>query len=161
MLSKDLADVEANGLWLQQSGSGRAIVEGGINRLTKYSADGNIISYISDQMNFLENMPVLGDFLNKTLNVNEITMTPPITHNVLKSVNKDKKSGTISEGGNKLTSEDMKKLAEAKASASGIAGEVGTNVVNTGLGGILTSQMSSEPETQAFNYNNRFNNLQI
>ena len=161
VLSKDLADVEANGLWLQQSGSGRAIVEGGINRLTKYSADGNIISYISDQMNFLENMPVLGDFLNKTLNVNEITMTPPITHNVLKSVNRNKKSGTISEGGNNVTSRDMEKLAEAKASASGIAGEVGTNVVNTGLGGILTSQMSSEPETQAFNYNNRFNNLQI
>lgn len=55
----------------------------------------------------------------------------------------------------------MGKLVNAKASVSGIAGEVGTNVVNTGLGGILTSQMSSEPETQAFNYNNRFNNLQI
>lgn len=164
MRSTNIADVEANGLWFSQSGSGRAVVEGGINRLSKFTADGNIISYISDQHNFLENMPVLGKLLGKSLEVDEITMTPPITHNIIKW-KKDgvkKQRGTDSGSSNKLTEETMEKLAVAKPSGVGVAKEIGNNVVNTSLAGGLFNQMKTEKEkTEPFSYNNRFNNLQL
>lgn len=164
MRSTDIADVEANGLWFSQSGSGRAVVEGGINRLSKFTADGNIVSYISDQHNFLENMPVLGKLLGKSLEVDEITMTPPITHNIIKW-NKDavqKKRGTDSGSSSNLTADTMEKLADVKPSGVGVAKEAGKNVVNASIAGGLFNQMKTEEEKpEPFNYNNRFNNLQL
>jgi hypothetical protein len=163
MRSTDIADVEANGLWFSQSGSGRAITEGGINRLSKFTADGNIVSYISDQQNFLENMPVLGKLLGKALQVDEITMTPPIVHNVIKWKKPEvKKQRGTSSGDTNLTTETMEELAAAKPSGVGVAKEVGKNVVNASIAGGLFNQMKTEEEKpEPFNYNNRFNNLQL
>ena len=109
-------------------------------------------------------MPVLGKLLGKSLEVDEITMTPPITHNIIKW-NKDavqKKRGTDSGSSSNLTADTMEKLADVKPSGVGVAKEAGKNVVNASIAGGLFNQMKTEEEKpEPFNYNNRFNNLQL
>lgn len=120
ILNESLEDAKENGLWITQSASGRAIVEGGINRVTLLKPTGEMISFISDEHNFLENLPIIGPQLKKALPVREMTITPPIVGHI----KGDKKYTTreaIAEEGNKADVESLKKLAEAKPSKEAVA----------------------------------------
>jgi hypothetical protein len=128
MRSLSPEDVQAKGLWFTQSGSGRAVVEGGINRLSNFKANGGLTAYISDEHNFLENIPVLGRALNKSLPVREITMTPPISFNVLnKSKGIHKGFGTRNADKGKLdntvNSGDLETIANARPSPQALNAE--------------------------------------
>ena len=128
MRSLSPEDVQSKGLWFTQSGSGRAVVEGGINRLSNFKANGGLTAYISDEHNFLENIPVLGRALNKSLPVREITMTPPISFNVLNKRKKVQKGyGTRNEDGGKLDntlkSGDLDNIANARPSPQALNAE--------------------------------------
>jgi len=143
MRSKSAADVEANGLWFTQSGSGRAIVEGGINRLTNMKAKGGVTSYISDEHNFLENMPILGKMLDDALPVREITMTPPISFNILNPSNTTRSFGSRATGKSKgkldntLVANDLEKLRDAKPTRQGINAERIRNAKAAGKGSLF------------------------
>lgn len=120
ILNKSLEDAKENGLWITQSNSGRAIVEGGINRVTLLKPTGEMISFISDEHNFLEGLPVVGIALKQALPVREMTITPPIVGHI----KGDKKYTTreaIAEEGNKADVESLKSLAEAKPSKEAVA----------------------------------------
>ena len=55
--SNTLEGAKENGIWLSDSKSGRAYTEGGINFLVKVQPNGNIFAVMSDEHNFLENIP--------------------------------------------------------------------------------------------------------
>lgn len=67
VLSTSSEDVSKNGLWVQSSFVGDAIVEGGINAIYKVLPNGRVTAYMSDLHNFLEKMPVVGKQIEKAL----------------------------------------------------------------------------------------------
>ena len=78
MLNKSAEDVALNGLWLSSSHVGSAVVEGGINVMTKIMPNQRAMSFVSDVHDFLEKVPVLGKVLGKALPNGEMSITPPI-----------------------------------------------------------------------------------
>ena len=65
-------------VWLVSSRPGSAIVEGGYNGLHKFEPDGTYTGIMSDEHNFLENIPGLGKVVQKMLPRNLVAITPPI-----------------------------------------------------------------------------------
>ena len=78
LLNKSAEDVELNGLWLSTSHVGSAVVEGGVNVMTKILPNQRAMSFVSDVHDFLEKVPVLGKVLDKALPNGEMSITPPI-----------------------------------------------------------------------------------
>jgi len=78
ILNKNLEDVQKNGLWLSSSHVGSAVVEGGVNVMTKLMPNKRAMSFISDVHDFLEKTPVLGKVLGAALPNGEMSITPPI-----------------------------------------------------------------------------------
>jgi len=78
LLNKSAEDVALNGLWLSSSHVGDAVVEGGINVMTKILPNQRAMSFVSDVHDFLEKVPVLGKVLDKALPNGEMSITPPI-----------------------------------------------------------------------------------
>ena len=78
MLNKSAEDVALNGLWLSSSHVGSAVVEGGINVMTKILPNQRAMSFVSDVHDFLEKVPVLGKVLGAALPNGEMSITPPI-----------------------------------------------------------------------------------
>jgi len=78
LLNKSAEDVSLNGLWFSSSHVGDAIVEGGINVMTKILPNQRAMSFVSDVHDFLEKVPVLGKVLDKALPNGEMSITPPI-----------------------------------------------------------------------------------
>ena len=78
LLNKSAEDVALNGLWLSTSHVGSAVVEGGVNVMTKILPNQRAMSFVSDVHDFLEKVPVLGKVLEKALPNGEMSITPPI-----------------------------------------------------------------------------------
>mgnify|MGYP000103030017 CR=1 FL=1 len=78
MITKTLEEVQERGLWLTSSQVGSAVVEGGINVMTKIMPNRKAMSFMSDQHDFLEKVPVLGKVLGRALPNRELTISPPI-----------------------------------------------------------------------------------
>tara|TARA_R110000851_G_scaffold205983_1_gene358030 strand:- start:41 stop:1840 length:1800 start_codon:yes stop_codon:yes gene_type:complete len=78
LLNKSAEDVALNGLWLSTSHVGSAVVEGGVNVMTKILPNQRAMSFVSDVHDFLEKVPVLGKVLDKALPNGEMSITPPI-----------------------------------------------------------------------------------
>jgi hypothetical protein len=74
-----------DGVWVMTSKVGGAIIEGGINILTKVTPSGRTISFMSDQHNFLENLPLLKRILPKYLPVDELSISQPIFGDILET----------------------------------------------------------------------------
>ena len=77
-LNKSVGDVAVNGLWLSSSQVGSAVVEGGINVITKIMPNKKAMSMVSDVHDFGEKIPVVGSVLGKALPNAELSLTPPI-----------------------------------------------------------------------------------
>lgn len=73
------------GVWVQTSKVGGAVIEGGINILTMVTPSGRTVSFMSDQHDFLENLPVVGKLLDKKLPVHEISISQPIFGDLLET----------------------------------------------------------------------------
>jgi len=130
MLNKGAEDVAVNGLWLSSSHVGSAVVEGGVNVMTKIMPDQRAMSFVTDVHDFLEKTPVLGKVLAKALPNNEMSLTPPIYSDMrLPSV----KAATAEKAGTKATmdsnqtgkvsDETIAQYINAKPSIGGIAAQ--------------------------------------
>ncbi len=144
VLNKSLEDAMENGLWITQSSSGRAVVEGGINRVSLLKPTGEIISFISDEHNFMENLPILGPILKKSLPIREITITPPIVGHI-KGNKKYTTQEAIGDEGNKVDPESLRALSEAKPTPEGVAQakrDIRTTQQDVGM---LTGSLALDP----------------
>jgi hypothetical protein len=66
-VNASLDEVRKEGLWVQAGMKGTAVVEGGVNALMKILPNGRAIGFMSDKHDFLENLPVVGKFLDTAL----------------------------------------------------------------------------------------------
>lgn len=73
------------GVWVQTGKVGGAVIEGGINILTMVTPSGRTVSFMSDQHDFLENLPAVGKLLDKKLPVHEISISQPIFGDLLET----------------------------------------------------------------------------
>lgn len=163
---------DKEGVWVQTSKVGGAIIEGGVNILTKVTPSGRTISFMSDQHNFLENLPVLGKLIARFLPVDELSISQPIFGDILET-NALKKipnapnfnkvaregrrsratgqstTGDIPKEQREMTIEDLQRFAQAEPSAYAQYGE---NLRNVGggmlLGNSLVNTMQSPKEDQ-------------
>ncbi len=78
VLSTSAEDVKKNGLWVQSSFVGDAIVEGGVNAIYKVLPNGRVTAYMSDVHNFLEKLPVVGKQIEKALPTDVLAVSGPI-----------------------------------------------------------------------------------
>lgn len=66
-ITQSLNEVKKEGIWVQSGMKGTAVVEGGVNGLMKILPNGRAIGFMSDKHDFLEKLPLVGKFLEKTL----------------------------------------------------------------------------------------------
>jgi hypothetical protein len=83
VLNPSIEHARENGLWLQSSFVGDAMVEGGVNVITKVMPSGRAISFISDVHNFGEKIPVVGKVLEKALPETNLAVVGPLHQDVL------------------------------------------------------------------------------
>jgi hypothetical protein len=77
---------------------GRGKVEGGINLLMKVEPNGNITGYMSDLHDFLENVPVAGKYLARSLPTQVVAVSPPMQTNIYSFIAKKKVDRVYGEG---------------------------------------------------------------
>ena len=74
-----LANAKANGgFYFTGSMEGTAITEGGVNYVGKITPRGRVTAVVSDENNFLENVPVVGKAVEKALPNRMVNATPPM-----------------------------------------------------------------------------------
>ena len=83
LVNPDVEHAKKNGLWIQGSMVGNAVVEGGVNVLTKVLPNGRTISFISDVHDFLEKTPVLGPKLGQLLPETKLAVVGPLHLDVM------------------------------------------------------------------------------
>lgn len=89
--SNTFEKAQENGFWVTGSFVGNAVTEGGVNYFAKVMPNGKVMAVISDEHNFLEKMPVVGDAITGALPNRSISVTPPM-HFDLKGTAKKVKS---------------------------------------------------------------------
>ena len=83
VLNPDAEHAKKNGLWLQSSFVGDAVVEGGVNVITKVLPSGRAISFISDVHDFLEKTPVVGKQLGKLFPETNLAVVGPLHQDIM------------------------------------------------------------------------------
>jgi hypothetical protein len=74
-----LKNVKKNGgFYITGSYQGTAITEGGVNYVAKLTPNGKVTVVVSDENNFLENVPVVGAVIEKAMPNRVISATPPL-----------------------------------------------------------------------------------
>ena len=77
-----LANAKENGgFYFTGSMEGSAITEGGVNYVGKITPRGRVTAVVSDENNFLENVPVVGKAVEKALPNRIVNATPPMIFN--------------------------------------------------------------------------------
>jgi hypothetical protein len=141
ILNKSLDDVIENGLWLSSSHVGSAVVEGGVNVMTKLMPNKRAMSFVSDVHDFLEKTPVLGKVLGAALPNGEMSITPPIYVDLRppKVKNRQKR--------NKGKREDI--ITLDKGQTGEVPDEMINEYVNTNVSGMDIAQQAYKMPTQA------------
>ena len=76
--SNTFEKAQENGFWVTGSFVGNAVTEGGVNYFAKVTPNGKVMAVISDEHNFLEKMPVVGDVITGSLPNRSVSVTPPM-----------------------------------------------------------------------------------
>ena len=71
-------DEKTGNVWTSFSKTGTSITEGGVNAIAGFKLNGKFVLTVSDEHNFLENLPIVGYFLKKALPNRLLAVTPPM-----------------------------------------------------------------------------------
>ena len=77
-------DEKTGNVWTSFSKTGTSITEGGVNAIAGFKLNGKFVLTVSDEHNFLENLPVVGYFLKKALPNRLLAVTPPLVDDLAK-----------------------------------------------------------------------------
>jgi hypothetical protein len=142
--SNTLDKAKENGFWVTGSFVGNAVTEGGVNYFAKVTPNGRIMAVISDEHNFLERMPVVGDAITGVLPNRSISVTPPM-HFDLKGSGKKIKSEQPQDKVD--VRESLFNIAQSKPSKETLAAERRINRGATMVGaGMLTGGNREEQQ---------------
>lgn len=151
VLNPDAEHAKKNGLWLQSSFVGDAVVEGGVNVITKVLPSGRAISFISDVHDFLEKAPVVGTALGKLFPETNLAVVGPLHQDIMgtKWASKAKEKAGLSEDTNRRqfsldtdpsrrgSKEVLEDYINVRPSNLGVAAEIakmtGTGMMTGGL----------------------------
>lgn len=121
---------EEGGVWLGTSGRSVSYTEGGINQLIHVTPEGKVTAFISDEQNFLEKVPGIGQAMEGVeykgkkvggeLPIRQLTISEPIYFDI--SPNRTNRKVTHSapkgkEDQSRLYKEDLEKITSLKPSA--------------------------------------------
>jgi hypothetical protein len=163
VLNPDVEHAKKNGLWLQSSFVGDAVVEGGVNVITKVMPSGRAISFISDVHDFLEKAPVVGKQLGKLLPETNLAVVGPLHQDVLgtKWAKRAKEKAGLKQDDSRRdfsldvdptrrnSKEVLQDYVNVKPSAKGVAAET-AKVAGRGMltGGVLAKTGQGQEEDQ-------------
>lgn len=128
--SETLEKAKENGIWVTGSFKGTAVTEGGVNYIAKINTDGKVMAVVSDENNFLENLPVVGKIITEALPNRAISATPPMFFDVTKRA---KVSAPKAAGNEESYDKVLRDVASLKPSNRMVRAEQQRNV-----GGMLT-----------------------
>ena len=77
-------DEKTGNVWAEFGDKGSSITEGGTNVLLGIKPSGKFVMTISDEHNFLENIPILGYVISKMLPNRLLAVTPPMVDDIRK-----------------------------------------------------------------------------
>jgi len=77
-------DEKTGNVWTSFSKTGTSITEGGVNAVAGFKLNGKFVLTVSDEHNFLENLPIVGYFLKKALPNRLLAVTPPMVDDLAK-----------------------------------------------------------------------------
>lgn len=105
---------DSSGIYIVNSAASNSRLEGGINLVTKVRVDGITDTVISDDYNFLENLPVVGK-IEDSMERSILGITPPITYDLRKpSLGAIRKNPEI--GGTRNISDNQRTIPADKSS---------------------------------------------
>jgi hypothetical protein len=156
------------GVWVRSGTAakpfvGTAVVEGGVAGYSKMYPNGNTISFMYDQHDFLEKIPAVGDILAEVLPKDVVAVAGPIHHNIFsnkwgKNLEYRKSSTTetptLKKDPSRMNQEELKGLltdiTTVRPSGTGVAKEtakVGGGFLTT-LGGYAGAKKLLEDEEE-------------
>ena len=148
-------DKETGNVWANFGKTGTSITEGGVNALVGIKPNGKFILTVSDEHNFLENLPVVGAVLKKTLPNRLLVVTPPYINDfakykykimgVPKPKNAIENAVPIESVGNRGTSwgEEIRKVTMKEATPANILYEQGRLSRRKGIAGMFSASLLS------------------
>lgn len=87
LLTQSAEDAKENGIWIQSSGRSVSYLEGGINFMTHIDQKGRATTFVSDEQNFLEKVPVIRHVIEGKMGdqpVRSLTVSEPIVVDLIK-----------------------------------------------------------------------------
>lgn len=132
---------QENGVWVTGSFVGDAITEGGVNYVAKVNPSGRVMAVVSDEHNFLENVPVVGAAVTRALPNRSLSVTPPMLFDATKKA--PKTSGAKIDKPEADTMESLDRIAKAKPSKEALRAE---RQINTGAGMLTGRALSNDEE---------------
>jgi hypothetical protein len=87
LLTTSAEDAKENGIWIKSSGKSVSYLEGGINFVTHIDHKGRATTFVSDEQNFLEKVPVLKYAIEGKMGdqpVRSLTVSEPIVVDLIK-----------------------------------------------------------------------------
>lgn len=137
---------------------GTAVVEGGVAGFSKMYPNGNTVSFMYDQHDFLEKIPAVGKILEEVLPKDVVAVAGPIHHNIFsnkwgKNIEYRKSSSTetptLKKDPSRMNQQELQELltriSNVKPSAKGTAVEAGKVV---GTGGLLAGAYTARPRDE-------------
>lgn len=171
--SNTLEKAKENGIWITGSKKGRAYTEGGINYLHKIQPNGNVLSIMSDEHNFFENLlgkadkvarkGTLGQAekglglisrLEEVLPNRLVAVTPPMQSNIYNLRTQLNKKGpaikNVTTGRGQVSRSDLQSYVDETASPEAVRAQQaiqrGRVTQGAGLGMLTGNEMKKERE---------------
>ena len=158
VLNPSIEHARENGLWLQSTFVGDAMVEGGVNVITKLMPSGRSISFISDVHDFLEKAPVIGKPLGRAFPETNLAVVGPLHVDIMGSdwaANAREKAGLGKSNRMELSydkpargkaKEALQDYVSVRPSAKGVAAETAKVAGRGMMTGGLAANASIEEE---------------
>lgn len=138
------------GFYITGSYQGTAITEGGVNYVAKLTPEGKLTVVVSDENNFLENVPVVGAVIEKAMPNRVVSATPPLVYDLKSAKPRSTISGTVDiPARQEVTSRDTgyKSIVEDVAGLEADPRAVrGAQLQNTGVGMLVGNRFVGEDE---------------
>jgi hypothetical protein len=146
-----LKNVKKNGgFYITGSYQGTAITEGGVNYVAKLTPNGKVTVVVSDENNFLENVPVVGAVIEKAMPNRVISATPPLVFDLKSAKPRSTIAGVVDIPARQEVAArgtGYKSIVEDVASLEADPRAVrGAQLQNTGVGMLVGNRFVGEDE---------------
>jgi len=138
------------GFYITGSYQGTAITEGGVNYVAKLSPEGKLTVVVSDENNFLENVPVVGAVIEKAMPNRVVSATPPLVFDLKSAKPRSTIAGAVDIPARKEVTDRASSYKSIVEDVAGLEADpravTGARLQNTGAGMLLGNRFVGEEE---------------